>query len=252
MRFLSITFDDGLLHSSEVACDILAKHGLAATFYVVTGWVAPVRAPIREPYNAGRSHGDWPHWRKVRDAGHEVGSHSFSHFNAGGKKALLMPWLVGQEVARAHADLVREVPQPRYTMSMPWNAATARSERHVRKHFSACRLGTSAFACNRLEGLDPFRLASWAPAAATPIVAYQREFAEVPADGWLVLQFHGFDDEGWDPLPRDDFEAMCRLAAAEPGLTVATVAHVIDCLAGRRDRDAAVDPRVTAPMMRTA
>jgi peptidoglycan/xylan/chitin deacetylase (PgdA/CDA1 family) len=246
VRFLSITFDDGLLHGSEVACEILAKHGLSATFYVVTGWVEPICAAPREPYNAGRSHGDWHHWRRVREAGHEVGSHSFSHVNAGGKKALLMPWLIGQEVARSRADLMREVPQARYTISMPWNAATARSERHVRRHFSACRLGTSAPAYNRLQGLDPFRLASWAPAAATPIAAYERAFADIPTGSWLVLQFHSFDGEGWDPVPRDAFERICRIAAAEPFLEVATVGTVIGRLADGSNDDAAAGPRFIA------
>jgi peptidoglycan/xylan/chitin deacetylase (PgdA/CDA1 family) len=238
-RFLSITFDDGLLYGSEIACELLAKHGMLATFYIVTGWVEPVRAALRERYNAGRSHGSWHHWRRVREAGHEVGSHTFSHVNAWGKKALLIPWLIGQEVALSHADLMRELPQARYTISMPWNAATARSERHVRQHFSACRLGTSAPAYNRLQKLDRFRLASWAPASATPIHAYERAFAEIPAGGWLVLQFHSFDNEGWDPLPRNVFERICRIAAAVPSLEIATVGTVIGRLAGRNGHSAA-------------
>jgi peptidoglycan/xylan/chitin deacetylase (PgdA/CDA1 family) len=230
LRFLSITFDDGLLRGSEIACELLAKHDMPATFYIVTGWVQPIRASVRERYNAGRPHGDWRHWRGVRDAGHEVGSHTFSHVNAGGKKAMLMPWLIGQEVARSHADLVREVPQTRYTISMPWNAATARSERHARQHFSACRLGTSALAYNQLQNVDRFRLVSWAPASQTPISAYEHALTEIPPSGWLVLQFHSFDNEGWDPLPRDAFDRICRIAAAEPSLKVATVSSVIERL----------------------
>jgi peptidoglycan/xylan/chitin deacetylase (PgdA/CDA1 family) len=229
-RHLSITFDDGLLHGCEVACEILAKYGLPATFYVVTGWVEPMRAALRETWNAGRSHGDWRHWRGVRDAGHEVGSHTFSHVNAWGKKAMLMPWLIGQEIGRSRADLVREVPQDRYTISMPWNAATGRSERHVARHFSACRLGTSAVAYNDLRNLNRLRLKSWAPTAVTPITDYQRAFAGIPGNGWLVLQFHSFDDEGWAPLARDTFEQICQIAVAEPLLEVATVASVIGLL----------------------
>lgn len=225
-RLLSITFDDGLRHAAEVGCELLAPHGMPATFYVVTGWVEPARAVIREPCNVGRSHGDWRLWRQVRDAGHEVGSHTFSHVNAGGKKALLMPWSIGREIERSFADLAREVPQKRYTISMPWNAATARSEAHIRRRFAGCRLG-ARLVYNRLDTLDRYRLASWAPAPATSDEEIARAISGIPENGWLILQFHSFDAEGWEPVSRARFMRMCEIASATEGLGVYTVADVL-------------------------
>lgn len=229
-RLLSITFDDGLRNGAEIACEILAAYRLQATFYVVTGWIEPIRTSIRESYNAGRSHGDWQFWRGVRDAGHEVGSHTFSHVNAGGKKALIMPWLVGFEIGRSKADLVREVPQARYTISMPWNAATARSERHVRSHFCGCRVG-SALAYNRLDALETYRLASWAPPPSLNESELEKAIAAIPENGWLILQFHSFDDEGWEPISRARFSRLCEIAASDDELAVRTIADVVGELA---------------------
>ena len=226
-RLLSITFDDGFLRGSEVACEILAKHGLAATFYVVTGWVEPARTAIREKFNAGRPHGDWEYWRGVAAAGHEIGSHTFSHINAGGRKAVLLPWLVPNELRTSRDDLAREIPQARYTLSMPWNSASRHSERVARQFYAACRLGASAVCYNRLAELSPYGLASWAPISATPVAAYEKAIASIPAGGWLVLQFHSFDDEGWEPVSRDMFDTICRLAASEPGVVVAPVARIV-------------------------
>lgn len=229
-RVLSITFDDGLVHGSEVACEILSRYELAATFYIVTGWVEPTRSKVCEPYNVGRSHGDWAHWRAVRDAGHEVGSHTFSHINAGGKKSRLMPWRVQRELAKSRDDLVREVPQQLYTISMPWNAATPRSERYARKFYSACRLGCSTLAYNQLSALKPYSLELWPPSAPVSATDFSNAIAAIPKGGWLILQFHSFDDEGWDPISRGMFEHICSLAAEDETLKVLSVAQVLGSL----------------------
>lgn len=226
-RLLSITFDDGVLHGSKVACDILAKHDLAATFYVVTGWVEPGRAAIRERCNASRAHGDWSHWRRVAAAGHEVGSHTFSHINIRGKKAALFPWLVERELRSSLQDLKREVPQAVYTISMPWNAASCRSERLVPRFYSACRLGGSSVAYNYLAVLNQFSLNSWAPSSSTPLSQFKRAVDAIPEGGWLMLQFHSFDDEGYEPVSRATFQAVCDFVASETDVVVAPVSRVV-------------------------
>lgn len=226
-RILSFTFDDGLAHGAKAACDIAESLGVSVTFYVVTGWVEPKRVLIRERWNEGRWHGDWTFWRRMRDAGHEVGSHSFSHVNMGGKKARLMPWIVPRELSLSQRDLVREVPQDAYTISMPWNAATPRSERFVSSLFSACRLGGPKLEYNNLKRLDAHRLKSWAPGPDTTLDEYKLALDGIPEDGWLILQFHSFDDEGWEPLSRERFTNLCGLAAGVPGLEVLTVAEAV-------------------------
>src|SRR5262245_61825864 len=156
-RWLSLTFDDGFRKGSEVAAEILAAHGMGATFYIVTGWVAPARAAVRERCNRGCDHGDSAHWRTLRDACHEIGSHTFSQLNVTGSRARLFPWLVADELRRSRNDLARELPQPHYTISMTWNASSSRSDRMVRTLYDACRLGGSSVEYNDLRALDPHR-----------------------------------------------------------------------------------------------
>lgn len=226
-RWLSITFDDGFRKGAETAASILGEHGLTATFYIVTGWVSPARAKVREKFNRGCDHGDWAHWRSIRDASHEVGSHTFSHLNVTGKQARLFPWLVADELRKSRDDLVREAPQPLYTISMTWNASSRRSDRIVRTLYHACRLGSGEVAYNDLGALDPYRLASWAPAANTPPQVYDEAIASIPEGGWLILQFHSFDDEGWEPLSRASFRALCETVRRHDDVKVAPVAQVI-------------------------
>ena len=221
-RLVSITFDDGFRGAAETAMPILDRHGLAATFYVVTGWVEPMRAPVSDPFNAHRSHGDWAFWQEVVTHGHEVGSHGFSHVNATGRKARLLPWMVPQEIARSAADLRRHLPASGFTMSMPWNMTTRASETHVRRLFSACRLGGSQVEYNLIDDLHPFALRSWAPGPQHGWDAYARAIDDLPDGGWLIFQFHSFDDEGWEPISPRLFDQLCRLLA-DCSVKVATV-----------------------------
>src|SRR5579872_6164356 len=100
-RLASITFDDGFRSAAESSHRILEKFGYAATFYLVTGWVKPERARISERYNVGRCHGDWQFWRDMSALGHEIGSHTFSHMNARGKRAAIFPWLLERDIRRS-------------------------------------------------------------------------------------------------------------------------------------------------------
>jgi hypothetical protein len=93
--------------------------------------------------------------------------------------------------------------------------------------YDACRLGGPAVEYNDLRTLDPFRLASWAPAASAPQRAYEEAIAGIPEGGWLILQFHSFDDEGWEPLSRETFRSLCEIIERHSDVRVATVAQVI-------------------------
>jgi|GEM_PF-575939 len=225
-RLVSITFDDGFEGAANTAIPILARRGFSATFYLVTGWVEPARARVAERYNVGRSHGSWDFWRNVSALGHEVGSHSFSHLNARGKKAALFPWLVGRDVATSLDDLKRNVPASGYTISMPWNAATPVSETAVLRSFSGCRLGSGKVAYNDLANLSPHRLHSWAPSSTPTWQEFTSAIDGIPPNGWLILQFHSFEGEGWESTPVELFARICDYIS-ERGIEVRTVREVV-------------------------
>jgi peptidoglycan/xylan/chitin deacetylase (PgdA/CDA1 family) len=229
-RVLSITFDDGFKQGSDIACDILARYNFAATFYLVTGWIEPTRVIIRDTVNADVSHGDWRHWRGVLERGHELGSHTFSHLNARGKAAYLFPWLVSIEFQKSLADLKREALQPSYTLSLPWNAASHRSRRVAPRYFSACRVGSQGRGYNRLANFDPFCLDSWAPNPATSIADYHEAIRNIPQGGWLVIQLHSIDGEGWEPISSATFDGICDFVSDQGDIEVATIREVIERL----------------------
>ena len=226
-KVVSITFDDGFRNAAVTATPILSNYGYRASFYVVSGWVEPRRAAVSDPYNRGQSHGTWDFWRRISAMGHEIGSHTFSHLNARGRKAAIFPWLMPRDIMRSVRDLRREVPSSRYTISMPWNAASVISDHFVRRHFSACLSGTSELRYNDLKHLSNYALVSWAPGPKHSWRDYVDAIERVPAGGWLVLQFHSFGDEGWEPITAALFTRICDLLA-ENRVTVKPVANVVN------------------------
>ena len=194
----TFTFDDGLIAGAKATADVFGSFGAFATFYVVTGWVRPRRVLyIRDSYNRGRDHGTWNDWRELARRGHEVGGHSFSHVNAGGRLGRRFPALVEWQMQRAARDLTRHLGKTPASCSMPWNAATSVAAKSARRWHSAMRLGgPRSTGRNATPPNDWYALESWAPDSDTPVRELSGRVRELAVGEWLIFQFHSLDGEG--------------------------------------------------------
>ena len=71
---ITLTFDDGLLNTYEVAFPILEKYGFKAVTFIITGVVTGKRKQDR-----GYSGMNLEQIRELQQAGWEIGSHSVMH-----------------------------------------------------------------------------------------------------------------------------------------------------------------------------
>jgi len=81
---LTITFDDGYRGNATIAAPILERHGLRGCFFVTTNYIGTDYVPWWD----ARQHIEtqWMTWdlvRSLRDAGHEIGSHTETHVDLG-------------------------------------------------------------------------------------------------------------------------------------------------------------------------
>jgi hypothetical protein len=228
-RFVTITFDDGLIKGARKAMHILGEFEQHATFYVVTGWVRPRRIPwVRDQLNKGRDHGSWNDWRNIQNQGHEIGSHTVTHLNAGGRLARWCPQLLRWELARSQWDLGLHLGKLAASISMPWNSLPNRAEPYVRRIYSACRLGSQAPQYNALSKINWHRLESWAPDSDVSSDDILDCIHKTPEGHWIILQFHSLDDEGYMPISSEKFRKIVSAIATGNDIEHITVRKMVE------------------------
>lgn len=81
---LTITFDDGYEGNAATAAPILEKHGLRGCFFVTTDFIGSKYVPWWDrQVNIASMWMTWNQVRGLRDAGHEIGSHTQTHVDLG-------------------------------------------------------------------------------------------------------------------------------------------------------------------------
>jgi peptidoglycan/xylan/chitin deacetylase (PgdA/CDA1 family) len=153
---LTITFDDGYLGNATIAAPILALHGLRACFFVSTAFIGTSGIPWWD-----REHGittQWMTWdqvRGLREAGHEIGSHTATHVNLGE--------VVGDEARREIAEgdrrLKEELGESAGLFAYPYGGRQhfARENKDLPKELGL-RCNVAAYGGTVSTGDDPFAL----------------------------------------------------------------------------------------------
>ena len=192
---VSLTFDDGMQSQLKLAFPLLEKYGLKATFYLF-----PRRERWRERLEP---------WRKVHQAGHEIGNHTASHICSrqmtGAPKG--KDNLEGLTLEEIEADILlaeeriaavmgsepRSFCYPCYQCHVGEGAERKSYVPVVARHFLAGR-GTGEFGSNHPASCDLHYLWSWRCEQLTG--AHMVGFAEEgTAKGtWEIFVFHGIDD----------------------------------------------------------
>ncbi|HZF72009.1 MAG TPA: polysaccharide deacetylase family protein, partial [Gemmatimonadaceae bacterium] len=217
-----------MIAGARKAVRILDEFAFSATFYLVTGWVRPRQvAWVRDRWNKGCDHGHWRDWRAIQSRGHDVGSHTVTHLNAGGKWARWFPALLRWELSRSHADLRRRLGVAPVSISMPWNTLTETLEPLVARFYAACRLGSQTPRANDLACMNWHRLHSWAPDSDISADEIIDQVRATPPGHWLILQFHSFDGEGYMPVTSRKFRDILRGTAATSDLEHVTVSEMV-------------------------
>ena len=221
-RFVSFTFDDGIWTSCRRGAEILEASGFRGSFFIVTSWVGDRNLWISDPVNRGLDHGEWEDWRGLAARGHEVASHSHRHFNARGRLGRLLPGFLARDYRRSREVLESRLGAVPETISMPWNARSDNSDRVCASLFRRVVAARGEPQVNPPGSRGPLVLA-WAPGPRVGPGDVAEAVRRLAPGEWLVLQFHGFDGEGWEPIPASGFEMMVRACADTPGVAVVPV-----------------------------
>ena len=144
-RAVVITFDDGYADFLDNAAPVLAKFGLQATMFVVTGRVGGVADWDRIAVGGLPLMG-WDALRLVRQQGHTIASHCDAH------RVLtkLSDAEIAADAAAARAALRRELGAEVTALSYPWGRSDARVRRLCGENGYRIGVGVTP----RASGLD--------------------------------------------------------------------------------------------------
>ena len=221
---VSLSFDDARPSQADAGLAILGQHQVRATFYVM-----PVA--VRKNLDG---------WKRVRDAGHEIGSHTMTHPCSGN-----FPW----SRARALEDLTRQ----------QMRADIAKADKAIENLLSV-KPGTFAYPCGQTFVGRGVERRDYVPIIAKRFLAGRGFRQEVHNDpgycdlahvgassfddttfeqcllrlraaeaerGWLVLAGHDVALGRPQSVPAETLDAVCQYCAApENGVWIDTVAAV--------------------------
>jgi glycosyltransferase involved in cell wall biosynthesis len=147
-RYVSFTFDDGLINSAKKIDQILSPH--QATFYIVTGWLKPKPLSITDPPNIKPDHGNPGDWQRLANLGHEIGSHTVSH-----------PETIAKLTSQEYAESLTVIKQ---FHSGPYSLATPHLFIPTKQTlYEAVRAGEKKEIYNSLGQINFNQLNSWDP-----------------------------------------------------------------------------------------
>jgi peptidoglycan/xylan/chitin deacetylase (PgdA/CDA1 family) len=206
-HLITLSFDDGFKRSFHGIADIHETYGLHACLNVIASGQLTTFRPPDEYHSVLR--GDFVDWNSLKKRGHEIMPHSWDHAN-----------LTQMPLEQAKADIVRCLDyfsehldgfDPKKAVyNFAYNASAPELERFALTRVRAVRTQGDT-AVNPLPSPNrPRRLGCWSfgPANADKWVEEQVDTFLTGPGGWLILNLHGLDEEGWGPVSSGYLEAL--------------------------------------------
>ena len=208
-KYVSFCFDDGFRRSADKVRRIFDERGLSACFCVLSA-----SELADDPGIKGATIADWDYWREAAADGHEIGPHGHAHevyARIGGEAAR-------RSIETCWETLERELPdfdRRQSIFHVPYLSAPADLVEWIGTQSLGARLMLGRDGLNRApeDVSGAIDCACFGPDGVGAAAALRLDrFTD--EQGWLVLVFHGLDDEGWGPVAGAELEAIVDRALA--------------------------------------
>lgn len=199
-HILTFSFDDGFKKSFYKIADIFEANGLSACFNVIASGHLPTFKRV-DDWILPELLGNFDDWNTLKSRGHEIMPHSWKHLNLAQQ-----PLNEGKELITKCLDYFESnlegYKNSEAVFNFPFNSSTPELEEFTLNKVLAVRSsGESA-----IQGL-PKNADSYITACITfgpnnidaQVEKYVNMFLE-SSGGWMILNTHGLDNEGWGPM----------------------------------------------------
>jgi len=228
---LSLGFDDGFKKSSYKTAEIHANYGLQACLNVIA--TGHLKSFTREPkWIPQHLLGDFDDWNRLQSEGHIIMPHTWEHLNL-----TEVPLSLAKENIHKCLEYFEEnldgYTNTKGVYNFAYNASTPELEKYTLTKVHALRTGGWLF----LEGkTNPI------PTDDTPRVVgcfgkgpdncddfIEKEINEfLESDGgWLILNLHGLDEEGWGPISSSYLDKLLARISKIDWLKISPISEVL-------------------------
>lgn len=214
-HILTLSFDDGFKKSFYKIAEIHEEYGLKACLNVIA--MGHEKGFVNDKFIPCEILGNFDDWNTLKSRGHEIMPHSWDH-----KNLTEMPF----EEARENMDkcfdyfeknLVGYKPE-NAVYNFAYGASNQMLDEYALTRARAVRKGGSLVLnntrCNALpeKKARQLHLGCWSfgpDRCDNEIEKYVNDFLEGEG-GWLILNLHGLDNEGWGPVSTNYLDALLK------------------------------------------
>lgn len=228
-HLVTFSFDDGFKKSFLEAARIHEDLGLSGCFNVMASAHLPDFVPP-DDFIKKEQMGDFDTWNGLKERGHEVMMHSWAHNNLA-----QLPFDQSTELIDRCIDYFDEhlvgFERKEAIFNFPFNASTPELEAYVLERVRALRTGGTWSAMPFPEaGIRTLScIIHGRPGNSDSWVNEQIEaFLNEEDGGWLIVNAHGLDEEGWGPLSTRYLESVLKRLVGLDHVEVLTITQVLD------------------------
>ena len=197
-HILTLSFDDGFKKSFYRIADLFEEQGLSACFNVIASGHFPDFKKVGD-YILPELMGNFDDWNALRSRGHEVMPHSWKHLNLADQPLEKAQELIIKCLEYFQENLVGYRPEEA-VFNFPFNASTPALEEFTLSKVMAIRASEIPDGDSRKNNVFRQGCRSHGPDNIDSWVEKQVDSFLASEGGWLILNLHGLDDEGWGPV----------------------------------------------------
>ncbi len=231
-HLLTLSFDDGFKKSFYRVAEIHENYGLQACLNVIASGHLPTYKAV-DKWIRPELLGNFDDWNALKARGHEIMPHTWKHLNL--TKIRLKKAKKNIDKCLDYFEKHLEGYEPSEAVyNFAFNASNTALEDHVLQRTAAVRTGGWLLLEDTRVNLIPtspqsLRLGCWlnGPDLIDDFIEKEVNKFLDSEGGWLILNLHGLDDEGWGPVSTAYLDRLLKRLVEVDYLEVLPAGEVI-------------------------
>ena len=207
-HLISFSFDDGFRKSFYKLAEIHEEVGLKACLNIIASGHLPEFQQV-DDWIRPELMGDFDDWNNFLSRGHEVMPHSWKHLNLARQDPYEAKKLISKCIVYFNEHL-KGFDSAKAVFNFPFNSSTPELDQYALTKVRAVRTSGGG-AINPFPTKNTSRILgceSHGPGLSDDWVEEKVGSFLNSEGGWLVLNLHGLEEEGWGPLSTDYFSSL--------------------------------------------